>query len=48
MAGKTTYLSAFATTLYLAHLGMGVLREEGVFELLNKENIHESIIDAVD
>ncbi|MGQ9427230.1 MutS-related protein [Gilvimarinus sp. F26214L] len=24
MAGKTTYLRAFATTLYLAHLGMGV------------------------
>jgi DNA mismatch repair protein MutS len=24
MAGKTTYLRAFATALYLAHLGMGV------------------------
>ena len=24
MAGKTTYLRAFATSFYLAHLGMGV------------------------
>jgi DNA mismatch repair protein MutS len=31
MAGKTTYLRAFATALYLAHLGMGVPAERFVF-----------------
>ena len=35
MAGKTTYLRAFATALYFAHLGMRVLQEEGVFDLLD-------------
>ncbi len=41
MAGKTTYLRAFATALYLAHLGMGV--PAGRFSFVAAEQLFSSI-----
>lgn len=41
MAGKTTYLRAFATALYLAHLGMGV--PAASFRFVPAERIFSSI-----
>lgn len=41
MAGKTTYLRAFATALYLAHLGMGV--PAGSFRFVPAERLFSSI-----
>ena len=41
MAGKTTYLRAFATSLYLAHLGMGVPASR--FSFVPAEQLFSSI-----
>ncbi len=41
MAGKTTYLRAFATSLYLAHLGMGVPASQ--FSFVPAERLFSSI-----
>ena len=41
MAGKTTYLRAFATALYLAHLGMGVAA--GSFRFVPAQRLFSSI-----
>jgi DNA mismatch repair ATPase MutS len=41
MAGKTTYLRAFATALYLAHLGMGVPAQR--FRFVPAERLFSSI-----
>jgi DNA mismatch repair protein MutS len=51
MAGKTTYLRAFALVLYFGHLGMGVPARqcrfsvmEGLYSAVNlKDNIHSGI-----
>ncbi len=51
MAGKTTYLRAFATSLYLAHLGMGVPADQFEFvpahalfsSISLNDNLHEGV-----